>query len=89
MKFTVDVDCTPDEARTFLGLPDVKPMQEEMMAIMRDKVVENMKLMEPDKAMAMWAPMMNKGMANIHEFFSAVMTGAANGMNTGTSKKNK
>lgn len=23
MKFTVDVECTPEEARTFLGLPDM------------------------------------------------------------------
>lgn len=23
MKFTVDVDCTPEEARSFLGLPDM------------------------------------------------------------------
>lgn len=28
MKFTVDVDCTPVEARTFLGLPDLKPIQD-------------------------------------------------------------
>lgn len=28
MKFTVDVDCTPQEARTFLGLPDLKPIQD-------------------------------------------------------------
>lgn len=23
MKITIDIDCTPDEARRFLGLPDV------------------------------------------------------------------
>ena len=23
MKFTVEIDCTPEEARAFLGLPDV------------------------------------------------------------------
>ncbi|WP_246690506.1 DUF6489 family protein [Microvirga aerophila] len=27
----MDVGCTPEEARTFLGLPDVKPMQEHLM----------------------------------------------------------
>lgn len=32
MKITIDVDCTPDEARRFLGLPDVAPMQEALMA---------------------------------------------------------
>ena len=25
MKVTVDVDCTPEEARRFLGLPDLRP----------------------------------------------------------------
>ena len=27
MKMTLDVDCTPAEAREFLGLPDLRPMQ--------------------------------------------------------------
>jgi len=31
MKITVDIDCTPEEARTFLGLPDVQPLQQAMM----------------------------------------------------------
>ena len=26
MKVTVDVDCTPEEARRFLGLPDLTPV---------------------------------------------------------------
>ncbi len=28
MKITIDVDCTPDEARAFFGLPDVAPVQQ-------------------------------------------------------------
>ena len=32
MKITVNVDCTPDEARHFFGLPDVKPMQDALDA---------------------------------------------------------
>src|SRR5262245_24852222 len=31
MKVKIEIDCTPIEARDFLGLPDVKPMQEAMM----------------------------------------------------------
>ena len=27
LKITIDIDCTPDEARQFMGLPDVKPLQ--------------------------------------------------------------
>jgi hypothetical protein len=28
MKVHIDIDCTPEEARTFFGLPDLQPMQE-------------------------------------------------------------
>ncbi len=27
MKVTIEIDCTPIEARQFMGLPDVQPMQ--------------------------------------------------------------
>ena len=36
MKFTVNVECTPEEARAFMGLPDVQPMQEAMMQDFRN-----------------------------------------------------
>ena len=32
MKINVNVDCTPLEARQFMGLPDVEPMQKAAMA---------------------------------------------------------
>ena len=28
MKITVDVDCTPEEARRFMGLPDLTPVHD-------------------------------------------------------------
>jgi hypothetical protein len=31
MKVTVEIDCTPAEARQFFGLPNVEPMQAAMM----------------------------------------------------------
>ncbi len=39
MKFTINVDCTPEEARRFFGLPDVDQMNEAMQ--------ENMKMWAP------------------------------------------
>ena len=32
MKVNFDIDCIPEEARAFLGLSDVKPIQVFMMA---------------------------------------------------------
>lgn len=38
LKITIDVDCTPEEARAFLGLPDVAPMQEWMLREMQERM---------------------------------------------------
>lgn len=56
MKVTIDIDCTPEEARTFLGLPDVKPMQDEMLREMTEKMRAAMKGIGPEEAMRMWLP---------------------------------
>jgi hypothetical protein len=38
MKVNVEIDVTPQEARTFFGLPDVKPLQDEMLDSIRQKM---------------------------------------------------
>lgn len=89
MKINVNVDCTPEEARQFMGLPDVQPFQDEMMKIVRDKVLENMKMMEPEVAMKTWMPMMNQGMSQGMDFFKTMMSGAAASAMNATRKNGK
>ena len=48
MKITIDIDCTPEEARTFMGLPDVAPLQKEMMQEIGDRLKSTMKSMDPE-----------------------------------------
>ncbi len=54
MKVTVEVDCTPLEARAFFGLPDVQPMQAAMMDKMQDKMMENIDKFSPDSIIQSW-----------------------------------
>jgi len=54
MKVTVTVDCTPLEAREFLGLPDVQPMQAAMMDHMQRKMMENIDKYSPESIMQNW-----------------------------------
>lgn len=54
MKVTVTVDCTPLEAREFLGLPDVQPMQSAMMDQMQKKMMENLDKYSPESIMQSW-----------------------------------
>jgi hypothetical protein len=56
MKVTFDIECTPEEARAFLGLPDVAPLQEKVMAELEKQMLENIKAMDPETAMKTWMP---------------------------------
>jgi hypothetical protein len=56
MKITVDIDCTPEEARAFLGLPDVRPMQDALIAELQERMAANLRAMEPAELMRTWLP---------------------------------
>jgi len=56
MKITVDIDCTPEEARTFLGLPDMAPIQEDMTEALRARMRSALDQMNPEQLMRMWFP---------------------------------
>ncbi|MGH6979411.1 MAG: DUF6489 family protein, partial [Brevundimonas sp.] len=47
MKVNVEIDCTPAEARAFLGLPDVTPLNEAMVAEMQERMKANVAAMQP------------------------------------------
>lgn len=38
MKINVEVDCTPEEARRAMGLPDLTPVHEKYIAIMVEAI---------------------------------------------------
>ncbi len=38
MKLTINVDATPQEFREFLGLPNVQPLQDEMLKIVHENM---------------------------------------------------
>jgi hypothetical protein len=77
MKITLNVDCTPQEARTFLGLPDVTAINEAMMAEMQSRMKSNMAALQPEELMKSW--MAFGGQATEH--FRKLMTAAATGNN--------
>ena len=54
MKITVNVDCTPEEARAFLGLPDFGPLQREVMAALHERMLKAMASTEPEALLKQW-----------------------------------
>jgi hypothetical protein len=77
MKITVDLDCTPEEARTFLGLPDVKPMQDALLRQAQDRLSASLQAMDPETMMRTWMPAGVQGLEQLQKFWSAFASAAA------------
>lgn len=73
MKVTVEVDCTPEEARAFLGLPDVSSLNSHMVEEMKKRLDGNLAMMQPEELVKNW---MSLGGAAQDQFFK-LMTAAA------------
>jgi hypothetical protein len=51
---SVEVDCTPEEARRFMGLPDVSALNEALVNEMQARMSANMTALSPDELMKNW-----------------------------------
>ncbi|MDH3689283.1 MAG: DUF6489 family protein [Gammaproteobacteria bacterium] len=68
MKLNIEIDTTPEELRKFLGLPDVQPVQQELMEKAREKILAAMDNYDPIKLMSALLP---EGMRSVEEMQKA------------------
>ena len=54
MKVNINIECTPEEARTFMGLPDVTGLNAQLVEEMGKRMSNNMDAMEPETLMRSW-----------------------------------
>lgn len=54
MKFNFDIECSPEEARRFLGLPDVTPLHDSMMREMEKHMKDNIAKLDPNELAKSW-----------------------------------
>ena len=73
MKVTVNVDCTPEEARAFIGLPNIAPLQERMMKEMENRMAENLQKLDPETFMKTWLPLSMEGWGEMQKMFWSQM----------------
>jgi uncharacterized protein DUF6489 len=79
MKVNIDIDCTPEEARAFLGLPDVAPMQKVLMKDVQDRLAKAMSAMDIETLMRVWLPASIEGFEQIQKAFWAGMSDVMRG----------
>jgi Family of unknown function (DUF6489) len=56
VKINIDLDCTPDKAREFFGLPKIKPTQQPVMASVERQMLDAAPAMSPAAVLKMWFP---------------------------------
>ncbi len=77
MKVTVEVDCTPEEARAFLGLPDITPLNEKLVDEMVNRVETNMNMLQPEELMKSWMAWGGQAQEQFRRMMTVATTGAA------------
>ena len=78
MKIHFDIDCTPEEARTFVGLPEVSVLQADVVARLRERSLANVNSMDPEKLLKTWMPAGVEGWEKMVKGFWG-QTGAVSG----------
>ncbi len=72
MKVTIEVDCTPEEARRALGLPDLTPLHDRYVALLQQSMDQG--VIRPEMVETMvknWAPMGEAGAAFWRNLFES------------------
>ena len=82
MKVSIDIDCTPEEARRFFGLPDVTPVNDAIVAELARRASEMAANMDADKIMSQW---MTAGMQGFGELQKAFFEQFARAQGSGAS----
>ncbi len=80
MKFNIQIDMTPEEARHFMGLPDVAPLQGRMLAEMERRMKAAVDTSDPEAMLKAWMPLGGQGFEQFQRFmWDAARTAAGGG----------
>ncbi len=66
MKVNIEIDMTPEEARRFMGLPDVTALNDTFVAEMSKRMQAMMD--DPEAVMKAWMPLGGQGVEQFQRF---------------------
>lgn len=73
MKIHVEVECTPEEARRVMGLPDFTPVHEKYIATLTESMDGTIKPEMLETMLRSWAPMGEAGLNFWRQLFDGSM----------------
>ncbi|MEI6484741.1 MAG: DUF6489 family protein [Sphingomonadales bacterium] len=77
MKISFDIECTPQEARAFFGLPDLEPVHALYLDRMKTAITEGVTPADWEKMIRTWAPGIAGGFEQWQKLMMAGLTAAA------------
>jgi hypothetical protein len=89
MKMNIEIDMTPDEARRFLGLPDVSTAQDKMMAEIEKRMKAAIDVNDPEAMLRAWMPLGGQGFEQFQRFMFDSARRAATGSTRKDADKSK
>ena len=77
MKVTVDIDCTPAEARAFFGLPDMQPLQAAVMDRLQERMVSEIDRFSPEALVNQWLSVIPQNVERTQKLFADMLLGGS------------
>ncbi len=77
MKISIDIDGSPEEMRTFFGLPDIKPMQDAVLDKVQSQIEKNLEHTDPEAIMKTWLTPGLEGFGEMQKMMWAATMGKA------------
>lgn len=78
MNISMNIDCTPEEARRLMGLPDLQPIHDLYLDRLKETVTEGITPETVERMFRLWAPMGEAGFSAWRQALEQ-MTGTAKG----------
>ena len=77
MKVNFDIECTPEEARSFLGLPDVTPIHQKYVQTMLDTMDGTGNIEQMETLFRSFSPMGDAGMRLFKQMMDIGLSGGS------------
>jgi hypothetical protein len=79
MKIKIDIEATPQELRNFFGLPDLTPLQDEMLEIIRRNMSAGVEGFDPVTLMKPFLPEHLQALSTLQKTIWQAMMGQSGG----------
>jgi len=76
----IEIECTPAEGRSFLGLPDVEPIQAAVMERLQERMLSEIDKFSPESLINQWVSAFPQNAERMQEMFAKMfMAGLGQG----------